>query len=167
MSLQSTVYCLDANVLIKAWESYYSPNVCPTYWDVLDGLGAQGQLFVPSWVAEEIHRTDDDLSKWLKKSRVKVRSVTEEVGIKLKEIYAKDPKHQLLVDNTKQRSRADPWLIAHAMAENACVVSKEEKPTAVNNKRVKIPHVCDAMGVRCIDDFKMIEELGIQFTCSI
>ena len=93
MSLQSTIYCLDANVLIKAGESYYSPKVCPTYWNVLDELGAQGQLFVPSWVAEEIHRTDDDLSKWLKKSRVKVRSVTVEVGIKLKEIYAKDPKH--------------------------------------------------------------------------
>ncbi len=167
MSLQSTVYCLDANVLIKAWESYYAPNVCPTYWDVLDELGAQGQLFVPSWVAEEIHRTDDDLSNWLKKSRVKVRNVTEEVGLKLKEIYAKDPKHQLLVDNTKQRSLADPWLIAHAMAENACVVSKEEKPTAANNKRVKIPHVCDAMGVRCIDDFKMIEELGVKFTCAL
>lgn len=166
MNLQSTVYCLDANVLIKAWESYYSPNVCPTYWDVLDELGAQGHVFVPSWVAEEIHRTDDDLSKWLKKSRIKVRDVTEEVGIKVKEIFAKDPKHQLLVDNTKQRSLADPWLIAHAMVENACVVSKEAKSTAANNKKVKIPDVCDAMDVRCIDDFKMIEELGIKFTCA-
>lgn len=166
MNLQSTIYCLDANVLIKAWESYYSPSVCPTYWDVLDELGAQGQLFVPSWVAEEIHRTDDDLSRWLKKSRIKVRSVTEEVGLKLKEIYAKDPRHELLVDNTKQRSLADPWLIAHAMAEGACVVSKEEKPTAANNKRVKIPHVCEAMGIRCIDDFQMIEELGITFACT-
>ncbi len=166
MSLRSTIYCLDANVLIKAWESYYAPKFCPSYWTVLDELGAQGQVFVPFWVAEEVHRTDDDLSRWLKKSRIKVRSVTEEVGLKLKEIYAKDPRHQLLVDNTKQRSLADPWLIAHAMVESACVVSKEEKPTAANNKRVKIPHVCDAMGIRCIDDFQMIEELGITFACT-
>jgi rRNA maturation endonuclease Nob1 len=90
MSLQSTIYCLDANVLIKAWESYYSPDLCPTYWDVLDDLGAKGQLFVPSWVAEEIHRTDDDLSKWLMKSRIKVRQVSEEVTLKVREVFAKD-----------------------------------------------------------------------------
>lgn len=167
MSLRSTIYCLDANVLIKAWEGYYSPKICASYWEVLDVLGAKGQLFVPYWVAEEIHRTDDDLSKWLKKSRIKVRSVNEEVGLKLKEIYAKDPKHRLLVDNTKQRSLADPWLIAHAMAESACVVSKEAKSTAANNKKVKIPDVCEAMDVRCIDDFTMIEELGITFSCGL
>jgi hypothetical protein len=167
MSLQSTIYCLDANVLIKAWESYYSPDLCPTYWDVLDDLGAKGQLFVPSWVAEEIHRTDDDLSKWLMKSRIKVRQVSEEVTLKVREVFAKDKRHELLVDNTKQRSLADPWLIAHAMVENACVVSKESKSTAAHNKKVKIPDVCEAMGVRCIDDFRMIEELGIKFACAL
>ena len=38
MSLRSTIYCLDANVLIKAWESYYAPKFCPSYWTVLDEL---------------------------------------------------------------------------------------------------------------------------------
>ncbi len=164
---QPTIYCLDANVLIQAWQKYYAPAVCPSYWEVLDDLGRQGRIFLPSWVAEEVTRTDDDLAQWLKGSSIIIRAVSEEVTRKLQEIFAKDPRHQQLVDNTKQRSLADPWLIAHAMAENACVVTKEEKPIAANNKRIKIPHVCDAMNVRCIDDFEMIKELGITFACSV
>lgn len=167
MSLQPTIYCLDANVLIQAWQKYYAPQLCPSYWEVLDELGRQGKIFLPQWVAEEITRAQDDLAEWLKKSNVVIRPVSQLITLKLKEIYAKDPQHQQLVDNTRQRSLADPWLIAHAMAENACVVTKEEKPLAANNRRIKIPNVCDAMGVRWIDDFEMIRELGISFQCSV
>ena len=45
----------------------------------------------------------------------------------LTKIYAANPVHQYLVDNTKQRSLADPWVIVHALNDNACVVTKEEK----------------------------------------
>ncbi|HRG07967.1 MAG TPA: DUF4411 family protein, partial [Cyclobacteriaceae bacterium] len=68
---------------------------------------------------------------------------------------------------TKSRSLADPWVIAHAMKENATVVTKEEKITAVNTTKIKIPNVCDNMKVRWINDYKFVEELNIRFTCSI
>jgi hypothetical protein len=67
-----------------------------------------------------------------------------------------------LVDNTKARSLADPWVIAHAMHENATVVTKEEKVTALNSNRIKIPNVCENIGLRWINDFQLIEELGHQ-----
>ena len=85
----------------------------------------------------------------------------------LTKIYSANPVHQYLVDNTKQRSLADPWVIAHALNENACVVTKEEKVTAPGTNRIKIPNVCDNMGVRWLNDFQMIEELGIRFSCTI
>lgn len=95
-----------------------------------------------------------------------VRAATESVVQCLKRIYAANPLHVQLVDNVKGRSLADPWVIAHAMNEKACVVTKEEKVTAVNAKRIKIPNVCDNMKVRCINDFQLVEELGIHFTCT-
>ena len=52
------------------------------------------------------------------------------------------------------------------MCEKACVVTKEEKLTAVSN-RIKIPNVCEAMGIRCSNDFQLIEELGMVFSCAI
>jgi len=160
-------YCIDANVLIQAWQKYYSPKICPNYWEVLNDLGKADIIFIPELVFEEIIRTEDDLSRWLKNSKIPIRKISEPVIKSLQEIYSKNPIHKNLVDNTKQRSLADPWVIAHAMTEDATVVTKENKETALNAKRIKIPNVCENMLVRWIDDFEFIKELGIKFSCTI
>ena len=72
-----------------------------------------------------------------------------------------------MVDNTKARSLADPLVIAHAIYEKAIVVTKEEKVTALNSNKLKIPNVCDNMGVRWINDFQLIDELDIKFKCTL
>ena len=167
MSSLPQKYCVDANVLIQAWQKYYSPKFCPSYWEILNQLGLLDRIFLPQLVYDEIARTDDDLSKWLKKSNIPAYKIDEQVANSLKSIYANNPLHQYLVDNTKQRSLADPWVIAHALKENAVVVTKEEKVTAINSSKVKIPNVCENMGIRYINDFEFIEELGIKFQCSI
>lgn len=166
-TISTKKYCLDANVLIQAWQKYYSPKYCPDYWEVLSHLGKQDKIFLPQLVHEEITRTDDELAKWLKKSGIQKYQINESVTKQLKYIYDPNPIHKFLVDNTKQRSLADPWVIAHAINENAVVVTKEEKITAINSNRIKIPNVCDNMKVPWINDFQLIEELGIKFNCSI
>ena len=167
MSMIDKKYCLDANVLIQAWQKYYSPKICPGYWDMLDSLGSKNIIFMPEMVYGEIVRTDDYLSKWLKSSKISIKKIDEQVTKCLKDIYSADPNHKYLVDNTKARSLADPWVIAHALRENAIVVTKEEKVTALNSTKIKIPNVCDKMNVSWINDFQFIEELGIKFKCEI
>lgn len=160
-------YCLDANVLIQAWQKYYSPNFCPDYWDLLKELGSTDKIYIPKVVFEEIIRTEDDLSAWLKGSKIQIHEIKEPVTECLKKIYAADPAHKLLVDNKRYRSLADPWVIAHALSDNSCVVTKEEKITASNTDKIRIPNVCENMGVRCINDFQFIEEMNIKFNCFI
>ncbi len=167
MSIIDKKYCLDANVLIQAWQKYYSPNVCPSYWDTLNALGIENKIFITEMVYEEITRTEDDLSEWLKSSNIPIKKIDESVTKCLQEIYSTNPIHKFLVDNTKARSLADPWVIAHAISEGAIVVTKEEKVTALNSKKIKIPNVCDNMSKSWINDFQMIEELGIKFSCTI
>jgi len=167
MSTKANKYCLDANVLIQAWQKYYNPKFCPDYWKILVELGKNGRIFIPELVYEEIVRTEDDLSKWLKVSKIPINKISEPVTICLQKIYEADPTHKNLVDNTKARSLADPWVIAHALHENASVVTKEEKVTALNSNRIKIPNVCDNMGIRWINDFQFIDELDIKFQCSL
>ncbi len=167
MSTKASKYCLDANVLIQAWQKYYNPKFCPDYWKILVELGKNGKIFIPELVYEEIVRTEDDLSKWLKGSKIPINKISEPGTICLQKIYAADPTHKNLVDNTKARSLADPWVIAHALHENASVVTKEEKVTALNSNRIKIPNVCDNMGIRWINDFQFIDELDIKFQCSL
>jgi rRNA-processing protein FCF1 len=160
-------YCLDANVLIQAWQKYYSPQLCPDYWDILIRLGNENIIFIPESVYDEIVRTEDNLSEWLKSSKIPVRKIDEPVINCITRIYEANPLHKYLVDNTRARSLADPWVIAHAINEAAIVVTKEEKVTALNSTKIKIPNVCDNMGVRWINDFEFIAELNIRFTCNL
>lgn len=160
-------YCLDTNVLIQAWQKYYSPKLCPDYWLVLNRLGEQGIIFLPKSVYDEIIRTDDDLTKWVKNSSISVLQPDTNVTNILKTIFEADPLHRTLVDNTKNRSLADPWVIAHALNEKAVVVTKEEKVTAANASRIKIPNVCENMGVSWINDFEFIDRMRIKFSCRI
>jgi predicted nucleic acid-binding protein len=108
MNTQANKYCLDANVLIQAWQKYYNPKFCPDYWEVLIELGNHEVIFIPEVVYEEITRTEDDLSKWLKASKIPIKKIIEPVTICLQNIYSNNPAHQNLVDNTKARSLADP-----------------------------------------------------------
>jgi len=167
MNIPHHTYCLDANVLIQAWQKYYSPKLCPAYWDVLNQLGAKGKIFIPEMVSEEITRTEDNLAQWLNDCKIPIMPITGPVSECLKKIYDSNPLHQYLVANSSQHSLADPWIIAHAMNQNAVVVTKEIKDTFNNPTRIKIPHVCDNMNVRWINDFEFVEEIGIQFSCSI
>jgi hypothetical protein len=84
----------------------------------------------------------------------------------LHNIYSANPAHKYLVD-AQDRVR---WPIRgslHTMSENAVAVTKEEKVTALNSKKIKIPNICDNMNICWINDFQMINELGIRFTCKI
>jgi rRNA-processing protein FCF1 len=167
MIFQEKIFCLDTNVLIQAWQKYYAPSFCPDYWEILNQLGKKGSIFIPQAVYDEIEKTDDDLHKWLKSSSIPVKKVDGVVTNCLQGIYSKNEKHKYLVDNTKQRSLADPWVIAHAIKEKAIVVTKEEKVTALNSNRIKIPNVCDNMGIRWINDFQLIIELDLKFSCTL
>jgi hypothetical protein len=173
MTPKTNIYCLDANVLIQAWQKYYSPKLCPDYWDILNELGNKGIIFIPEEVKNEIVHLDknedneDELSKWLRKSSIPVHKIDEMVIACWQKILSVNPLHKLLVDNIKNRSLADPWVISHAMRTNATVVTKEDKVTAINAKTVKIPNVCENMGIRCISDFEFLQEFDMKFSCRL
>jgi predicted nucleic acid-binding protein len=173
MSSKAHIYCLDANVLIQAWQKYYSPTFCPDYWNILNELGEKGIIFIPEEVRNEIvvpekdNEKEDELSKWLRNSTIPILKLDEKVISCWQIILQANPLHKLLVDNIKGRSLADPWVISYAMKMNATVVTKENKDTALNTKRIRIPNVCENMGIRCIDDFDFLRELDFKFSCKL
>lgn len=167
MSLSPTTYCLDANVLIQAWQKYYSPKFCPDYWSVLNDLGKQNRIFLAEEIHQEIVRTEDELTDWLKTGDIPIAKTDAGVIASLKTILDSNPLHKLLVDDVKGRSLGDPWLIAHAVNAGATVVTKEAALTAANSNRIRIPNVCDNLSVPWMDDFGFVQDIGIRFTCSL
>lgn len=158
------IYCLDTNVFIQAWTKYYHIDFFSDYWRKLDELAQAGEVFATSEVKREIDKIDDTLKDWLGKRDYFFKDIDDNVQRCLAEVF-QDPNHHRLVDSTKQRSIADPWVIAHAMAEDAIVVTKEQFEINIT-KKIKIPNVCEAMGIEWIDDFEMVRRLGMQFRVS-
>ena len=66
MTAFPSLFCLDANFFVQAWNKYYSPKFCPAYWEIINKFGKQGIIFIPVQVRDEIFKIDDDLKKWLK-----------------------------------------------------------------------------------------------------
>lgn len=158
-------YCLDTNILIESWNKHYSMDLCPDYWEILDDLARDDRIFCTVEVKREIEKTDDGLSNWIGERPHFFRELTEEVISSLQKIY-KNPDHRRLVDSAKFRSVADPWVIAHAMAEGAVVVTKEAFETNPT-KRIKIPNVCKVLGVPWIDEFRFVTDIGIRFNAKL
>lgn len=156
-------YCLDTNVFIEGWNRYYSMELCPEYWEILDDFAKQGKIFAPIEVKREIDKTDDGLSKWFRERPYFFKNIGIEAQNYLRKIMAT---HGRLVDSIKQRSIADPWVIAFAMAENATVVTKET-PAGSDSRRIKIPDVCDALDVPWMNDFEFAKEIGIRFIAKL
>lgn len=158
----SPKYCLDTNVLIQAWNTYYSIDLVPDYWDILDDMAQKRQVYCTQEVRREIDKIDDELKKWVRNRPHLFRDITSSVQRNLRKVLAEFPR---LVDSAKDRSMADPWVIAHAMTENAVVVTKEII-TPPGTRRIKIPDVCSKFSVRCINDFDFAREAGIRFSAS-
>jgi len=156
-------YCLDTGVFIEGWNRYYSMELCPEYWAILDDLAKKDIIFAPIEVKREINKTDDELSKWINERPYFFQDINVPVQMNLRQIMAS---HGRLVDSIKQRSIADPWVIALAMAENAIVVTKET-PSGLDTRRIKIPDVCMALGVQWMNDFRFAKEVGIRFAAKI
>jgi len=158
-------YCLDTNAFVEPWNKYYSIKRCPEYWEILDGLGKKGTVFCPDQVKREIDKVDDALKDWLNSKPYFTRVESESVQRHVREILKIFPH---IISVGANRSMADPWVIAHAIAENAVVVSKEyiTNPNQ-RNSRIKIPDVCHHFKVTCINDIDFIDEIGIKFKASL
>jgi len=156
-------YCLDTNIYIEAWNKYYSNDLCAEYWDVLDELARSGIIFSPDEVKREIEKIDDNLSKWIKGRPYFFKEIDLPVQEQLRKIMAS---HGRLVDNIKQRSVADPWVIAFAVAEKAIVVTKEEPSGTISN-RIKIPDVCMILKIPWMNDFDFARKVGIKFSAKM
>lgn len=157
-------YCLDSNIFIEAWNKHYAPDLAPEYWEIIDELAKEGVVFATQEVKRELETVDDALSKWAAQRPHIFREINESVEGCLVAIFQSVKNRRLLQDG-KGRSGGDPWVIAHAMAEGAIVVTKESYEENSPTK-VRIPNVCENMDVEWIDEFEFLKRIGIKFTAA-
>lgn len=161
------IYLLDANVLITARDQYYGFDMVAEFWTWLVHQGESGHVKMPIETMDEIQEGPpqhgkDPLYAWIKCADVGVAlSLGEDVDVGLvrrviDEGYATD-----MTDDQIAGLRADPFLIAHALADpgGRCVVSNEVSKPSRTGPRRKIPDACAVMGIACINTIQFAREL--------
>lgn len=160
-------YWLDSNVFIQAKNGPYKFKTFGVFWAFLHEQINAGTIRCPKMVYQEIVTNEepgDDLAKWIKTRRQSglfvepdsdVQKAMQKVADYVMENYEQQHAAEFL-------SGADPWLIAHAIQTNGVVVTHESNRHP-NAKKVRIPDVCAALGVSCINTYEMLDRLGADF----
>ena len=158
-------YLLDANVFIEANNQYYGLDFCPAFWEWLIMQNKAGKVFSIEEVDEELHGRVDALSRWADqrgpkffrpsgKDEEAMKAMAKRVSDWTKGNYTKEG-YEAFYEST------DYWLVAHALAHGFTIVTREK--LVQSPLKIKIPNVCDALGVPNFDPFEMLRCEGVRF----
>jgi hypothetical protein len=106
----------------------------------------------------ELEKQDDELLKWCQDVDGFFVDIDDPIQESVADILKNYP---LIFDNRKNRSGADPWVIALAHV-HSCTVVTEEQPTN-STRRPHIPDVCQALGIQCFGILGVIRQEGWVF----
>lgn len=147
-------YSIDTSSLIWAWRFAYPPQRFPSVWAQVENLIRNGDLKASPMVLKELERQEDELSAWAAAKRELFIDLDEDQQREVRDTMAGYPG---LVRPSEDRVNADPFVIALARCRGWTVVS-EERPSG-NPGTPKIPNVCAARGVRCINLLGLMTDL--------
>jgi hypothetical protein len=157
-------YVLDSSVFIEAHKRYYAPDICPGFWDALAALHAAGEVVSLDRVRDEIDRGQDWLKEWC--AALPESWFADSGDAKIVRVFAEAQawvaaRDFLAAAKAKFATDADGWLPAFARVQGITVVT-EEGPSPHAKNRVPLLSVCDEFGVRHVNTFAMLRELGIR-----
>ena len=168
MTLSKETYILDANIFIEAQNRYYGMDFAPGFWAQLAKRAEVRSVVSIDRVKEEVRSDKEpDMNEWIDNDfkigflSTNVDSIAGKFAEVMESVQSNT---QYSPHNVAEFARgADGWIIASALLGNYTVVTKE-KYAPQNSKKVKIPNICEKYGIRCIDTFTMIRELGIAWS---
>lgn len=149
-------YVIDTCSLTKMRHTY-PKDVFPTAWALLTNLAESGALISVEDVLEELDLFDDEILQWAKAQGHIFCPLSENIQANAVQILTSHPG---ILDLKKNKSSADPFIIATAM-DHACTVVTEEH---LSNSpiRHKIPNVCGDYKVECIAILEMFRREGLR-----
>lgn len=154
-------YIIDTNSL-QVLKNYY-PSTFASLWNELERLVSNGDLLSVEEVYNEATRRIDSphMLEWLEAHREIFTVPTQPEMAFVASIFQIPHFRALVGQDALLRGGyvADPWLIARAHSESACVLTEERpKPNAA-----KIPNVCQHFGVSYCNIEQLFAEKGWRY----
>ena len=166
MAMRHLQYVLDADVFITANNSYYAPDICPSFWRHLIQAHREGHIISIDRVRDEILDGNDNLVDWVKDEATQmfVPSTESTIATTFSQILNWVQQNQQFTNAAKAEfaNAADGWLAAYASVNNATVVTLETFHADIK-RRVKLPNVCCQFRVEYMNTFDMLRKIGISF----
>jgi hypothetical protein len=150
-------YSLDTSAILDGWNRHYPPKVFPTVWERLEDLASRGVIIATEEVMRELEKQDDEVYRWVKDQPNMVVPINDQIQIEVSYILNAYPR---LVNTQRNRSQADPFVIALARLIDGVVVSGEGRR---NLKNPKVPDVCDDMGIPHMRLVDLLSQQGFTF----
>jgi predicted nucleic acid-binding protein len=148
-------YSIDTSAILDGWIRDYPPKVFPSIWANIETLVESSDLRASEEVLHELEKKDDEVFKWAKKQSGLFLPVDRSVQVAVTNILSK---HERLVDTRKNRSAADPFMIALAQVNNAIVVTGETRTNSA--ERPHIPDVCAVLNIPCLNLLGLFQTEG-------
>ena len=144
-------YILDTGFFVVS-RSYYV-DTFPSFWQKISSAAEEGLLRSVDEVEKEIKAYrgfQEHLLGWINKHKNIFTRLDEQEQMLLREILQRFPEALTKQQQMKAGPWADPFVIARAWQANATVVTNEKSAKDRAGKvdaMVKIPDICDALGV--------------------
>jgi len=164
-------FIVDANTLITPYRTFYSFDLAPQFWTFLSHEILRGNIIVLDSVYDEITRSTDDLTNWMKSidglqtlNHGRDRDIIANYARILNYIQNCGLYKPIALTNWADERIADPWIIAAAMKNNYTVITFEARNGNLSSKQpsknANIPDVCEAFGVKYGNLYSMLRALS-------
>ncbi len=162
-------YWFDADVFIHSHSFPYPIGIANGFWLWMDKMVGGGTIVSTRRIFNEViksRKRDDPLLLWMKRHEKRGLCIqpTSDVNDVARQIgdYVFSAKRYPNYQRLDFSRGGDAWLIAAAKADTGTVVSREsdKKP---GSTKVRIPDICDVIGVRCRTLDQVIREIPAKF----
>lgn len=148
------IFSFDTSAFIEPWQRHYPRDLFEPYWQWIEQQIADGTVRATELVKVELGQVEDDLLAWAKDQDDLFIPIDEDVQQALAAVVAAFPN---LADHHRDRSGADPWVVAQAMVLNCPVVTYE---TLGKQTKPKIPNACHHFGIKVYSWVDVLRDTG-------
>jgi hypothetical protein len=150
-------YSFDTSAWLQCWARFYPRDVFPALWERLEDMLDSGKVVCSDEVLRELSKEEDDLTAWLRAKPEVFVELSEEIQDATNEILAA---HPYIAKEFARRTHADPFVVAVAKVHDCTVVTQEGRGSEA---KPRIPLVCEALDIPCIDVISFIRQEGWTF----
>ena len=157
-------YIFDTNIFIRS-KNEMPMDIWPTFWERFREMVNSDEIFTSITVKDEIDKGKDELTEWLKQNAPKSFYLSLDADVMaqytITQNWAKSNSVYTQTALNTFANVADAYLVATAAAKQMTLVTYEGS-SPNSKKRVMIPDVCNALGVRYCDLNTVLKEMGIK-----